>query len=201
MTDTFDERFSALVDGELSDPDTLLSQVAQDEALRARWTRYHVMRDAIDNRLSDIATADISAGVSQAIENEPVIVAPWHQRIRVKPMLKQASGLAVAATIATLAILVVQNTTIKEPATATNIASTSPQTSLKTSLQPAFKTASLAAVKKIPKSRRLDRAVEMKLNNYLVNHNEYSMTSKMRGILPYSRIVSFTPSERIVDDH
>jgi hypothetical protein len=44
----------------------------------------------------------------------------------------------------------------------------------------------------------LATAVQSKLSSYLVNHNEYSVTAKMQGMLPYMRIVSVTPSERIV---
>ena len=44
---------------------------------------------------------------------------------------------------------------------------------------------------------RLDSAVESKLSGYLVHHNEYSVTAKMQGALPYMRIVSVTPGKRI----
>jgi hypothetical protein len=36
------------------------------------------------------------------------------------------------------------------------------------------------------------------LSGYLVNHNEYSVSGQMQGVLPYMRIVSETPGKRVI---
>ena len=38
-------------------------------------------------------------------------------------------------------------------------------------------------------------AVRNSLNPYLVNHNEYSASSGMQGVLPYARIVSYESNQ------
>jgi len=41
---------------------------------------------------------------------------------------------------------------------------------------------------------KLDAAVESKLSGYLVNHNEFSTSTRVSGVMPYTRIVSFVSS-------
>jgi hypothetical protein len=45
--------------------------------------------------------------------------------------------------------------------------------------------------------QRMDSAVQARLSNYLVNHNEHSVSSNMQGLMPYMRIVSVPPGDRI----
>ncbi|HEY6007249.1 MAG TPA: sigma-E factor negative regulatory protein, partial [Geobacteraceae bacterium] len=54
MANEQEERVSALTDGEL-DPhqlDSLLARMREDDALRARWARYHLISDALHNNLT-----------------------------------------------------------------------------------------------------------------------------------------------------
>ena len=44
---------------------------------------------------------------------------------------------------------------------------------------------------------RLTSSMESKLNGYILHHNEYSASTRMKGVLPYTRIVSYTPGKRL----
>lgn len=185
MSNQFDERFSALVDGEEAQTTEVLSRVQQDYELRQRWQRYHLIRDAMTGHVEGNHFPDISSQVSQALENEATVLAPRRKKSRLQTIYKQASGFAVAATVATVAVISVQQAQV----TQTNNIQTASVNSPVTGVQ-------VTTVKHTDNSR-LDSAVESKLSGYLVQHNEYSATAKMQGALPYMRIVSVTPGNRI----
>ena len=112
------DKLSALMDGELRDLEHWSKQLASDKTMQAVWHRYHIARDAMKGQLSDYPQLDISASVSKALENEPVILAPLWRRIQPRTVFKQVAGLAVAATVATLAVLSVQQARIIDNETA-----------------------------------------------------------------------------------
>lgn len=100
------EHLSALVDGEISRETSrfLVRRLGVDEELRATWTRYHLVRDCLRHQDGAIAGDDLCARVSSALESEtrdkPSRVAParW---------LKPVAGLAIAASVALMAIVTV----------------------------------------------------------------------------------------------
>jgi sigma-E factor negative regulatory protein RseA len=197
MTNKIDEQLSTLVDDELTDHDAVLERVAADPELKARWSRYHLMRDVITGHIPDQPVGDIANRVSQALEQEPAIFAPVHKRKRDKKqlpfILKQVGGLAIAATVSAVAVLTVQQTQDETPAIPTEIAAVQqPQTQPQLQSQPA------AQVRYVTDTSGLDTAVQSKLSGYLVNHNEYSVTGNMQGVLPYMRSVSETPGKVVV---
>ena len=194
MTNKIDEQLSILVDDELADHDTVLDRLTADPELKARWSRYHLMRDIITGHMPEQPVSDIAGRVNQALENEPAIFAPVHKRKRTKKQLpfimKQVGGLAIAATVSAVAVLTVQQTQDESSTTPTEIAAVQPQS--QTQSQPP------AQVRYVTDTSGLDTAVQSKLSGYLVNHNEYSVSGNMQGVLPYMRIVSETPGKRVV---
>lgn len=184
MSDILNEQLSAMVDDELDDLELLVGRLKKDTELKARWSRYHTIRDAMTDHIT-LASVDISGRVSQALESEPAILAPVkHKRSkRVQFMAKQAVGLAIAATVSAVAVLTVQQYN-KEEAAPTQVAVKQPVTPS-------------APVRLVSDSQKLDSAVQSKLSNYLVNHNEYSASSNMQGVMPYMRIVGVAPGERV----
>lgn len=184
MSNQFDEQFSALVDGEAQQPNDVLSRIQHDDELRQRWQRYHLVRDAMTGHVEGKGLPDISTQVSQALENEPTVLTPKPKTSRLQTVYKQASGFAVAATVAAVAVITVQQTQVAQDSHVQTAAVNVP------------KNVQLTTVKHVNNSR-LDSAVESKLSGYLVQHNEYSVTAKMQGALPYMRIVSVTPGKRI----
>jgi len=98
------EHLSALVDGEISLETSrfLVKRLGTDEELRATWTRYHLIRDCLRHQDGSIAGEDLSVRVSRALENEQA-VAP--SRRLPAGWLKPVAGLAIAASVALMAIV------------------------------------------------------------------------------------------------
>ncbi len=187
MTNKIEEQLSTLVDDELASPDKVLEQVAADPELTARWSRYHLIRDVVTGHIPEQQPlGDILSRVSQALDNEPAILAPVHKRKRtprIPFIMKQVGGLAIAATVSAVAVITVQQNQQATPNTPSEIAAANPPS---------------AQVRYVSDTSGLDTAVQSKLDGYLVNHNEYSVSANMQGVLPYMRIVSETPGKKVV---
>ena len=184
------DRLSALMDGELHDVDKGLEQLAKDKEMQDVWRRYHLARDVMKGQTSDFPTLDISAAVSESLKSEAVILTPIWRRLSPRYVMKQAAGLAVAAAVGTIAVLSVQQTQLVSSDN-NLIANATPGNSyqLASQIQP-------GQIRQVSFTTRqkLDEAVESKLSGYLVNHNEYSTSIRVSGVMPYTRIVSFVPT-------
>jgi sigma-E factor negative regulatory protein RseA len=100
------EHLSALVDGEINRETSrfLVRRLGADEELRATWTRYHLIRDCLRHQDGSIAGDDLCSRVSRALENEqPVKAARLHPASWLKPV----AGLAIAASVALMAVVAV----------------------------------------------------------------------------------------------
>ncbi len=102
------EQLSSLVDGEFDDAvdaeNCLDHLVGNKEASRC-WERYHLIGDTLKRNLPPAIDSQLSSRVMAELENEPTVLAPS----RAKSSLgKQMAGLAVAASVATVAVLGVQ---------------------------------------------------------------------------------------------
>jgi sigma-E factor negative regulatory protein RseA len=80
------EKLSAFMDGEIEGND-IIDAIKQDEALQAKWQRYHVYRGAMRKEASVAPQLDITASVAAALENEPAIVAPKRSRWQSLPLV------------------------------------------------------------------------------------------------------------------
>jgi len=184
------DRLSALMDGELHDVDKGLEQLAKDKEMQDVWRRYHLARDVMKGQASDFPALDISAVVSESLKNEPVILTPLWRRLSPRYVMKQAAGLAVAAAVGTIAVLSVQQTQLvsSDNNVIANAAATSSH-QIASQMQP-------GQIRQVSFTTRqkLDAAVESKLSGYLVNHNEFSTSIRVSGVMPYTRIVSFVPA-------
>lgn len=170
------ERLSAFVDNELSELEErrLLKELGVDVALRATWDRYHLIRDALHRDLEQMASADLSARIASAVSAESAL--PSGRKFALSAG-KVAGGLAIAATVAAVALL---NFPLPTAPTreATPVAATTG--------------APIASVAARGKS-----AATNALNAYLVEHNEFAPTAGMGNMLPYVRTVKHddTPSQ------
>ena len=185
MSNNTTDKLSSLMDGEVRDQDKWLEELSKDDEMQKVWRRYHVARDAMKGQLSDFPALDISAAVSESLKSEPVILTPIWQRLNPRYVMKQAAGLAVAAAVGTIAVISVQQTQITVDDNIVAQATIAPSAQLQTG--------QLRQVSFTPR-QKLDTAVESKLSGYLVNHNEYSKAVRVSGVMPYTRIVSFVPS-------
>lgn len=185
MSNNSDEKLSAFMDDEYH-PEVLES-LKQDTEARARWTRYHLIRDVLSGHSQTVPSPDFADRVSAALQEEPTILRPAARRFG-QGLRRQVAGLAIAATVATVAVLTVQqdnpgNNLTQQPSIA------SAQSGNDEYLAVSENTS--------PSQQPIDSEVQSKLSSYLVNHNEYSISSRMQGMLPYMRIVSVTPSQRV----
>ena len=175
----YDERLSAFVDGELeqTEAEHLISEMLSNEELRSRWLRYQRAGNAL-RREADISTStDLLEGIHARLNDEPTILAPkQHQPL--SATFKQVAGMAIAATIAAVSVLMIQPTEkVFSPASNQLAATASTPVAEQQWLR----------VNNVNWSN--DRpAVVSKLNSYLVNHNGYS--TSIRGTLPFAPIVS-----------
>ncbi len=183
MTTIDNEHISSLVDDELHGAGALqaLDQLCRDDEWRAVWGRYQLVSDALHGNLSHVDTRRLHERVWQALEHEPTVLAP-RRNTRLPPLAKQAVGVAIAASVAAVAILAVQNIDGKAPTAA-------PTMQVAQSVRPAGDMLQLTGTGEAPVVA--GPALRGRLNPYLVNHNEYSVSSGMQGVLPYARIVSY----------
>lgn len=170
MANSIDEQISALMDGELSDRELslVLKRMGQDPGVARRWQRYHMIRDALHDTLPANLKFDLSDRVHEALRDEPVVLAPRRRKRDFRPWLRQAAGMAIAASVAAVAILTFQAVYDESPTT--------------------------MAGRDEPTVERLAQQAPMRtdprLDAYLLNHNEHSVSTGMHGMLPYVRIVS-----------
>ena len=190
------DKLSTLMDGELRDQHEQakwLENLATDKEMQDVWQRYHLVRDAMKGQLSDFPTLDISAAVSESLKSEAVILTPIWQRLSPRYIMKQAAGLAVAAAVGTIAVLSVQQTQLTTPDNNT-IAQTTNQQVTHQLAASTSQTAGQIRQVSFTTRQKLDVDVESKLSGYLVNHNEFSNSVRVSGVMPYTRIVSFVPA-------
>lgn len=182
MSDEQRQRISALNDGELDKPGTVrvAAELARDSDLRSTLGRYQLIRDVLQNNYGCREDHQLAARVSAALEQEPTVLAPRDSRWR-DALFKPAAGLAVAASVAGLALLAIHNiNTAEEPSTV--IAAPSDAEYIRIE-QPPIAVA----------SQQEER--NQQLEQYLVNHNEYSPSSGIHGVLPYVHIVGHEKKE------
>lgn len=177
MAEERKEWISALADGELQDGqlDRALEVLRNNRGMQASWSRYHLIRDCLHSNLEEHVAPDLHQRIAAAIEQEPVLLAP--QR-RTRPWLRHAAGLAVAASVTGVAVLGIQRSDAPEElgAPAATMAEVMQPQNIVRMQEPAL------AANTAPQGNE-------KLAPYLVNHNEYSVSSGMHGMLPYVRIV------------
>lgn len=106
MSEESREHLSCLMDGETGRDTSrfLVRRLGADAELSATWARYHLVRDCLRHHEGSLVSSSLSVRVRQAIDNE---AAPRRSAPRVPAWLKPAAGLAVAASVALVAVLAV----------------------------------------------------------------------------------------------
>lgn len=117
MLKSSQEWVSGAVDGEVDDK--TLAQLSADVDSHDEWQRYHMIGDAMRGELPSTIDLNLFASISAAIELEPTIIAPQTKSNQVVeqttsgsnvvPFFKQLGQYAIAATVAMVAIVGVQN--------------------------------------------------------------------------------------------
>ena len=171
MKDTLYEQLSALVDDELtgSEHALLFRRIENDDQLYQRLSRYQLISDALQNHLPERVDPAFSLRVRGMLRSEPA----QSGYSRLAALAKPAAGLAVAASVAVMAVMSLQSARQGTPSPTEVVASAPPPAGdyMRVSDEPG------------------NPSVDRKLDMYLVNHNEYAVNRGMQGMLPYVRIV------------
>jgi len=191
MTTESREHLSCLMDGEISRETGrfLVRRLGADEELCATWARYHVVRDCLRHGGDRFAGEGLSSRVRRAIEGESLPGAPHRKRLS---WLKPAAGLAVAASVALLAIVAVGpgSQTAQQP------------TSGLADSKPAGTFTSPESLSPTPISRQVSLsggpAGDSRMNAYLLRHYQATGSTGGKGFVSFVPIV-ITSSARSAD--
>ena len=160
------ERISALMDGEVDEPELApaLVDLSGSGDLRHTWDIYHLIGDSLRGHFAPA----LAAKVSQRLISEPTVLAPRRRETRGKIARLAFSAAAGAAGVALVVWLALPG--LKPEAE--QLAASAQRGSL-----PA---ASVAAV----------TPVAVGVENYLLAHQSFSPAGAMQGVAPYVRTVA-----------
>ena len=179
------EHLSSLMDGELSRETGLFltRRLSSDEEICDTWERYHLIRDCIRQPGSKLAVTGLCAKVSASLDAEEApTVSTWSNNRWLKPV----SGLAIAASVALMAIVVTAPQPGEMPATGDTALSTAANEPFVSPnnlpLVPVSQAASYT-----PDSRG---GGSNRLNAYLLRHNQMARTAGRQGFVSFVPIVA-----------
>jgi sigma-E factor negative regulatory protein RseA len=179
------EALSALMDGESFDSDfASLQGWTGDEGLRKTWGRYHVIADCIRGTLPRHIDPALSDRIAMALRNEPTILAP--DAVIARPWLKPLAGMAIAASVATLAVVGIQFSRTGTPG-----AGPGPSVAEQMTATPGGfgGQLNLAAGNNLIRPVDPVRRVDARLHSYLINYNEQHGNDAVQGMPPFVRIM------------
>jgi sigma-E factor negative regulatory protein RseA len=179
MKDKLHEQLSALVDDELTgaEQDLLTRQIGRDRELCQRLSRYQLISDALQRHLPERVDPAFSRRVHDALRSEPTGTG-MAAGGRLARLFRPVAGLAVAASVAVMAVTALQTSRVETPA---------PEAVATVPADSGFIRSQDGALAVAPETG--PRTRNSQLDIYLVNHNEYAASRAMQGMLPYVRIV------------
>jgi sigma-E factor negative regulatory protein RseA len=187
------EHLSSLMDGELSREagSFLTRRLFSDDGMCETWERYHLIRDCIRQPGSKRVVTGLSTRLSASLDAEEVPrVSAWRNNRWLKPV----SGLAIAASVALMAIVVTAPQPGQVPGqgdTALSPIAAQPFVSPNTlALSPVSQAASFAPTQQANSNR---------LNAYLLRHNQMARTAGRQGFVSFVPIVA-TPRNAVAVD-
>lgn len=196
MTDYNNEQISALVDNESDDNDDIVGSLIKDKQLQDTWSRYHLIGDCLRGNLPDTISRQVHSRVNESLQSEATILAPQKTtRLNIKPV----AGFALAASVAMVAVFSVQKLNeVNNAEPDFSVAANNVNTNTVVAPASTFEfrdTQVLPAAVTQSQSDAPDALARQRLNNYLMNHNEYRSNGNINGILPYVRIVTIESQE------
>jgi negative regulator of sigma E activity len=114
MSEQILEQVSAFLDGELPNAETelLLKRLTRDAELRESFGRYTLIGEALRGTGSHILAAGFASRVNLAIDGEPVQVSAHAHQSRAARWWRPLAGVSVAAGVAAVAIVALQQRSI-----------------------------------------------------------------------------------------
>jgi len=178
------EHLSSLMDGELSREAGLFltRRLFSDEAMCEKWERYHLIRDCIRQPGSKQMVTGLSVKLSATLDAED---APSVSFLRNNRWLKPVSGLAIAASVALVAIMV----TAPQPGLGPDDAGTA----LSAPVNKPFVSPKAIAVTPASQAVSYSPSEQVninRLNAYLLRHNQMARTAGRQGFVSFVPIVA-----------
>ncbi len=191
------EMMSALLDGELGHEDqerVISALLTADSNQRERFGRYRLIGDVMRGE-SAVLASSVTARVSGALRQEPVVLAP--PRRRSPAWVRPLAGMAVAASVAAAAIVVAPQliTQTSERPHPVQLAAESAGPAIAPTLvaaAPPAETGLLPDASR-PEARwqALDRHLEDRLNRLVIEHQEFGGRTGINGPVPHIGFVSY----------
>jgi len=210
MSDEIKEKVSAFLDGELDERQLAAfnEQVHSSSQLRSRLNRYALISESIKGNTVAINAEGIAHRVSKLIQDEPAMVAPVVPLSPGKSSTTPASipsavpeagwktwfaGGAIAATVATLALINFDILVMQQEASESFPVTVQVQPQSQPFRQPAMNGFAQPASTQWSISRKHSPApeVEQELNQFLIEHSEYTNQAGMPGLVPYATFVVY----------
>ena len=177
MNDKIKEQISALLDDETEEHENelLLKRLMQNPGLQGTFSRYQLIGDVLRGEMH---SGNLVQAVSEQVrQEEPHTQEELNSSIRMT-MLKPVAGLAIAASVAAMAIVGIQNMGQNHNPEMNN--------SLVAQTQPADNLRRVGTHWNVNQPE-----TEMRLNGYLVNHSEYTSSINLQGMINYARIAGY----------
>jgi negative regulator of sigma E activity len=217
-----DELLSAFVDGELKQEysERIINSLHQNPEAKSCFERYQLISDAMRNQLPPAMKRDFVNCVMNAIESEPLVFAPAAITSSKKSgftrhLTNKAAGFAIAASVATLAVIGVQSqyqqdapkqvATMPDNSEFVRLAK-EPSSSANTTMPPlmmqqpqsGFSTASSSLGQRQITRARPNRKINPQLHQYIVIHSQQASGAGMHDIISSARLVS-SPEHQNLD--
>lgn len=188
MTDKINEQISAFMDDALEshEAELLVARLTRDRGLRATWQRYHLAGEAMRRGLAGTHDRGFADGVMAGIADVEIESRSVNHPARLLDRLRPAVGLAVAASVAMVAIFTVQQPVM----VADNNAAPSEIVPQQATSNPAG-AMPMYGTQQVGFSGVKSPELQNQLRSYLMNHNEHSQSSRVRGVMPYVQIAAF----------
>ena len=178
------EHLSCLMDGEISRDTSrfLVRRLGSDDELRATWARYHVVRDCLRHHEGNLAGDEFSHQVKKIIADDSTAASPPGATVS---WLKPVAGVAIAASVALMAIVTVGPGLDQPGDPAGEMASSPPLESFVSpnnglSSSPISQQASTAGLRS---------NTSQKMNSYLLRHYQVAGSTGGKGFVTFVPIV------------
>lgn len=173
------EKISALLDAEATGAERkeVLAALAVKRDLRRIWERYHLVGAVLRNEVSATVTPHFADRVAARIAQEAIVISP---RWPMHSVAKGAVGLALAASVAAIAVFGLDLGPAPAP-------TPKPTVAWKPDKQDDYVQAEMSWAAQPEWDRKLDAL--------LVEHNAFSPTSGMNGMMSSVRLAGYGNSK------
>ena len=180
MSEQIREQVSTFLDGELPSTETelLLKRLTRDGELRESFGRYALIGEAMRGSGSHIVSRGFASRVNLAIDGEPAVAPVAASTVRERRWWRPLAGVTVAAGVAAVAIVALQQRAISP-----GLSAAAPSTAQNVSVQGAAGPHEALSYT-VPASSDAPAAIApARLTNYVFAHSKYSSGLGRRALL------------------